>query len=108
LVASARPVSEIKRHVNNLILEDPHLRNLIPLEENVSANPLINNFKTQVLEDLYQLLEFVLLNNDQTYPQSKEVLEARLATILNPKNKGDAKLTQLKVIDQYLSDINAE
>lgn len=60
------------------------------------------------MDDLYNLLEFVLLKNDKIYPVEKEILEERLASLMNPNNKESGKLTQLRMIDQYLSDHNAE
>ncbi len=42
------------------MLEDEHMKALVPQEE--QGNPLINKFREGVLEDLYKMLEFVLLN----------------------------------------------
>lgn len=43
LIESKRSVNEIKRTVNNLLLQDPQIKKIIPQGE--SKNPLIANFR---------------------------------------------------------------
>lgn len=85
----SRSIFEIQRVVNKLVQEDEHLRVLIPNEDiidNASSNNLIKDLKEELLLKLYQHVEFVLLNQSDSYPLKKDVLEKRLAAATGPVN----------------------
>ena len=49
------------------------------------------------------------MNQTENYPLDRKVLEERLAAITNPANDKElSRVTRLGVIDQFLSDKNAE
>lgn len=61
LAHSARNTKDIRRFINHLLAEDKEINQLIPKE--VEGNLLVNKFRDEVLGELYQLIEFVLINN---------------------------------------------
>ena len=90
LLAESRPLSEVKRHVNNLLAADPQIRALLPDE--ASANPLVRKARNDVLDELYQLLELVLLGDNKALSLPKAVLQERLAVVLAPANKDQLRV----------------
>jgi hypothetical protein len=43
--------------------EDKDIQKLLPTSEQALKNPMINKFREDVLNELYQLIEFVLVSN---------------------------------------------
>lgn len=64
LTQKTRSTSEIKQHVNRLMESDPQISKLLPSKEISTENTLINNLKQNLMNELYSLVEFVLLNNN--------------------------------------------
>ena len=66
--------------------EDQEIAQLIPKE----TTSLANKFREEVLGELYQLIEFVLVNNATQRAGSalppKHLLQERLASLTNPAN----------------------
>jgi hypothetical protein len=66
------------------------MKQLIPSE--VKGNNLVNKFREEVLQELYQLIELVLINNAGgnrragTALPPKHLLQERLASLTNPSN----------------------
>jgi hypothetical protein len=88
LTQSGRSTKDIKRHINRLLEQDPEIAKLIPGEN--LKNPLISKFREDSLNELYQLIEFVLINNTNKRQGSalppKHLLQERLASLTNPSN----------------------
>jgi hypothetical protein len=86
LTQSARTTKDIKRFINRLVEEDHEISQLIPKE----TTSLANKFREEVLGELYQLIEFVLVNNATKRAGSalppKHLLLERLASLTNPTN----------------------
>ncbi len=59
MTQSARSTKDIKRFINRLVEQDPEISQLIPKE----TSSLANKFRKEVIGELYQLIEFVLVNN---------------------------------------------
>jgi len=51
------------------------LKDLIPELKEGQNNPIIQNFRENLLDKLYQIIEFLLLNNNPNYPLEQKVLE---------------------------------
>ena len=92
LTQSARSAKDIKRFINRLLDQDKDISRLIPSPDAASKNPMINRFREEVLTELYQLIEFVLVNNSAKSKRSgsalppKHLLQERLASLTNPQN----------------------
>lgn len=86
LTQSARNTKDIKRLINTLLESDREISQLIPKE--VSGNALVNKFREEVLGELYQLIEFALINSDSKRGSMppKHLLQERLASLTNPQN----------------------
>lgn len=86
MTQSARSTKDIKRFINRLVEQDPEVSQLIPKE----TSSLANKFREEVLGELYQLIEFVLINNAGKRAGSalppKHLLQERLASLTNPNN----------------------
>ena len=59
MTQSARSTKDIKRFINRLVEQDPEISQLIPKE----TSSLANKFREEVIGELYQLIEFFLVNN---------------------------------------------
>ena len=90
LTQSARTTKDIKRIINNLLEQDKEIAQLIPKE--VEGNPLVSKFREEILGELYQLIEFVLINSPAAQGRtganlpSMHILQERLASLTNPLN----------------------
>ena len=90
LTQSARSTKDIKRFINRLLEGDKEISRLIPSQETASKNPMINRFREELLTELYQLIEFVLVNNSARSKRAgsalppKHLLQERLASLTNP------------------------
>jgi hypothetical protein len=79
LTQTSRPLNDIKKSINRLLEQDDHVKRLIPaVDESVADNVLVKNLRQQILDKLYSILEFVLLNNaNNQLPEN--LLKERLA-----------------------------
>jgi transposase len=75
---------------------------------------MIHRFREEVLGELYQLIEFVLVNNSARSKRAgsalppKHLLQERLASLTNPQNTQQKNVTNLRVLDAYLNEQNSE
>ena len=84
LTQSARNTKDVKRLINSLVEQDPQISKLIPA--GTEGNPLVAKFREEILGDLYQMIEFVLINSGKGQQPSKHLLQERLASLTNPTN----------------------
>lgn len=80
----------------------------MPSQE-ITDNPMINKLKQHLLNELYTIIEFVLLNStSQTKPLPKDRIQARLLSLANATDAKQSNITSLRIIDSYLNDKNTE
>jgi hypothetical protein len=114
LTQSARSTKDIKRFINRLLEQDRDIAKLIPSNEASEKNPMIHRFREEVLSEMYQLIEFVLVNNSSRSKRAgsalppKHLLQERLASLTNPQNTQQKNVTNLRVLDAYLNEQNSE
>jgi hypothetical protein len=68
-------------------------------------NTHIQDFRKDMLGELYQLVETALLGETE---MTMDALEKRLAQIVDPTNIRQDKTAPLKMIDSYLADKNGK
>lgn len=73
---------------------------------------MANKFREEVIGELYQLIEFVLVNNAGkragTALPPKHLLLERLASLTNPSNTYQRNVTNLRILDSFLNEQNSE
>jgi hypothetical protein len=97
-------LDDIRQAIQTLTSEDKDLKYLFGSESNADVNPLIKKMRDDLLDDLYKLIEIVLLNN-YSGEVSKSVLQERYAAISSPVN-ASSSTASLVFIDKYLAETN--
>lgn len=94
--------------MNQLFEHDREVSQLLPQAD----NKLSKNLREDLLESLYLVLEFVLLNNitngrSGSALPPKHLLQERLASLTNAKNAIGQGVSSLRVLDSYLNEKNS-
>jgi hypothetical protein len=62
----------VKRLINTLVEQDPHIAKLVPA--GADGNSLVAKFREEILGELYQMIEFVLINSGKGQVPSKHLI----------------------------------
>lgn len=101
--ATAKGGSKLKNSFADLIDEDPMLSQVFGSKAESHDNSMIKRFRQDMLNELYQLVEVVLIKNQIRDIGNKKDGSAILSQLMNAANKND-RVAKLEMLDQLLND----
>ena len=100
-VTKERSASTLKSTFFDMVDEDPQLSKVFGSASEVQDNQLIRNFRQSMLNELFQLVEVVLIKNQINEVGSKQ--KAILSKLVNVANSND-RGAKIHLLDELLKD----